>query len=649
MATTPPTPTARLTFLENSIMTKNRILSLFALCTALAGSALMGGCEKENDSSNTLTLTIAPYDGASKVYIDDDGYSCWDHADQVYINSQAYSVTIDNHTCRISGVAPNATGGYTAVFPASIVGEGSTLSGTSITGLTLPTVQEYQVDGFGHQKVPSYMAAYLANNSGTIEFNHAGIALQLNIANNYSRDIVLSQVVVSDNLAPLSGTFGIDGLANGVPQLVAATGSTDTSVTLNINDGIELASGASTSLTLVLPPTDAYTGNKFTIRICGLDKEHLQSGVSTLYEFTHRQNDNATGSIPRNIIAPVPVELNSPHTLVLKGLGTAANPYKIYTPDDLHSMQLLVNGGYRTIGSATSYSAAQYKLMNNIDMTGHTLAPIGIATHNFSGKFYGCGHTISNINVEGYECAGLFGYSRGTIDHLDINNATLTISAPNNFVCGALCGNNDYLGKIYYCRIMGTVVVNTTQGSGYIGGVIGMQEATANNIKFGGILDCHNATNRQYVGGIVGHNSSITENIYVVNPTTNNNILAGNATAGGIAGCCNHGILVCGYFGANNTVSGWVGHTADICGYTYYSAVRYFAYPNHPLNHSTDDHGWISHNYPYTPNGSNIYRYNNYYRVVNLLNNGANSYQIGANWSASDDATPPELDFTYTE
>lgn len=634
---------------------RNIRLTFLSILALLASAATFSSCSNDT-SDNAFVVTIKPYNGNNKVYIDGEGYSCWNHGDPVFINNNTYYLELDNHTCRINGVAPSASGSYTAVFPADIVGEGSTLNGTAISGLTLPATQTYQLDGFNHQKLSSYMASYLGAYNGIMEFAHAGIVLSVNIANNFSRPILLSQVIVSDNLAPLSGTFSIAGLADGTPSLVAASNTNDTLVEMNIPDGILLAPGNSTSVMVVLPPTDSYTGNKFTICVRGYDQDHLLNGVSTLYEFTQRQNNEATGCIPRNIMAQVPVSLDGPRTLVLKGQGSYSNPYKIYSPADLSTMQHLVNGGYRVIGNCQNYVSALYYLMNDIDMLGITLAPIGTDVNGFSGNFYGCGHTISNLSVSGSHSAGLFGYLTygGSVSYLSVDNATITASADKDIYCGVICGRAGYNASIDRCQISGTCTMNTGSGSAYIGGIAGeCASATLSNVKCGAFINHSSGSEHHFVGGIVGNVGKYGEviNAYAINTSHTAIINAGLSTAGGIAGRCEQdGNIRIGYFGYSNTIIGNASRTADICGFNNGGNIRYFFYPHDtPIANTTQE----QYLYQYTPISSNYtYLFDGNYTVISLLNSAVDAYRSQfslSSWTQADYATGPELFFDWNE
>lgn len=637
---------------------RNIRLTFLSILALLASAATFSSCSNDT-SDNAFVVTIKPYNGNNKVYIDDEGYSCWNHGDPVFINNNTYYLELDNHTCRINGVAPSASGSYTAVFPADIVGEGSTLNGTAISGLTLPATQTYQLDGFNHQIVQSYMAAYLGAYNGMLEFANAGIALSINITNNFSRPILLSQVIVSDNLAPLSGIFSIAGLADGTPSLVAASNTNDTLVEMNIPDGILLAPGNSTSVMVVLPPTDSYTGNKFTICVRGYDQDHLLNGVNTLYEFTQRQNSEASGCIPRNIMAQVPVSLDGPRTMVLKGQGSYSNPYKIYSPADLSTMQHLVNGGYRVIGNCQDYVSALYYLMNDIDMQGITLAPIGTDVNGFSGYFYGCGHTISNLSVSGSHSAGLFGYLTygGSVSYLSVDNATITASADKDIYCGVICGRVGYAAIVDRCKISGTCTMNTGTGSAYIGGIAGeIINSTISNVKCGAFINHSSGSEHHFVGGIVGNVGKYGEviNAYAINTSHTAIINAGLSTAGGIAGRCNQNAYIrIGYFGYGNTIIGTSSRTADICGYNDGGSIRYLFYPHDtPIANTTQ----TDYLYQFTPMGSNdTYRYNGNSSVIGLLNNAAEVYGNNSDyyslsqWTQPNYATGPELDFAWSD
>ena len=223
--------------MNRTILSLKHFLPIAALLTLMAVS-----CTKENDTTSLL-ITVERYQSNWKNYIDEEQYACWSDGDQVNINGSTKSVVILNNECHIFDVTLS-TNGYTACFPAGITNNGTVMGSSTITGVQLPSTQSYTTDNQGRQMVQTVMAAHLPTATGTVNFYNACIALKMNITNDYSRTLRISSVTVSDNAAPLSGTFNIVDVNTANPALSYA-GSTvsdaDRSVTLALGDGITLA------------------------------------------------------------------------------------------------------------------------------------------------------------------------------------------------------------------------------------------------------------------------------------------------------------------------------------------------------------------------------------------------------------------------
>ena len=636
-------------------MNKTIIRNPLCAVTAAVLLSILTGCGKDNDGLVSLEITADRYAGSGKVIIDSDRYTCWSHDDAVHVNGDTKTISISGNTCRISDVAQNSS--YTAFFPAGLATESTSTSGNLIANLHLSATQTYATDNDGRQKVPAVMAAYLSASTGSLNFHNACIAMKLNLCNNYSRTLRIGSVTVSDNQAPLSGSFNITGVTDNTPSLVY-TGTTvsadDRCVTLQINEGITLQSGDNATLYVILPPTDGYNGNKFTIQVTANDEADILSGQAvTVYEFSHTQSDNASGVFPRNTMVPVNINLDEPHTMVLKGIGTTNNPYKIYTSLDLRSMQHLVNNGYIPIGNGQPFASACYRLMDNIDdiaTASDMLQPIGTAANNFTGHFDGANHTLTGI----YTQTGLFGYvCNATIANLVVNNATVDMT--NSSVAGVVCAHADR-SVIDSCRVMGSInFVNLPARAAYMGGIVGEAVAQTNDNSY--VQNCHcgatvtlssgNPPHR--VGGIVGHllNSYVLNSYTKVfdNASTNPVMTVGNAYAGGIAGRCDGGsyIVNC-YFGIHDSFNGAEGHTADLCGEIsstthithcfYLNRIHAIGTPSGDNINSVYSFGLVDGTSQYTHNGQHI---------STLLNATAATMSLMGWQSQSSPSVAPEL------
>ena len=559
-------------------MKKTFLFKQYLPIVAFALLSLMVGCNKDNDGVVSLNVTVDQYAGSGKLFIDEELYACWSNNDAVRINGDTRNIVINGSQCRLENV-PQSETGYVALYPDDFATDATVMTSSSITNLLIPATQTYAVDAAGRQLVPAAMAAYQSSSTGTeLSFHNACVALKIALSNNYSRNLLISSVSVSASEAPLSGSFNITGISNGTPVLEyanAVVSDDDRIVTLQIDDGLSLASGDDVSLYLMLPPTAAYSSNKFTVHVTAYDEvEALTNTAVTVYEFDHTQAASASGVIARNKMVPVNISLNEPHTLVLKGIGTEQNPYKIYSVDDLLSMSYLVNQGYAPIGNGRPFASAYYKLMGTLFFNnGDEMSAIGTTTNNFTGHFDGNGNAIRDINV----LEGIFGYAcNATISNLVVVNANVDMVGQE--VSGVVCAHADHC-VIDACRITGTVSFTNPPASSaaYIGGIVG--EAMARTTDDCIIKNCHcgatislaSGTVAHRLGGIAGHllNSQVLNSYTKINnsATSSPAFSVGNAYAGGIVGRSDGGssIVNC-YFGIHDHFNGVAGHTADLCG-----------------------------------------------------------------------------------
>ena len=225
------------------------------------------------------------------------------------------------------------------------------------------------------------------------------------------------------------------------------------------------------------------------------------------------------------------------------GAGTANNPYKITSADDLKRLADTVNGGENCEG-------LYFRLTADIDLEkagacGKNIGgkevswtPIGASQTGdvnfsgtaFSGIFDGDNKKISGlyINAPDYEFQSLFGYVRAAT----IKNLSVDGYVKGKARVGGIVGYND-AGTIDNCRnscdVENTIFVDSKYMYGGVGGIAGINSKAR-------VQNCYNTGSiyavGQYAGGIVGSNgkSSIVENC------RNDGKIAGEHQVGGIVG-----------------------------------------------------------------------------------------------------------------
>lgn len=206
-------------------------------------------------------------------------------------------------------------------------------------------------------------------------------------------------------------------------------------------------------------------------------------------------------------------------TVGYPGSGTEADPYRVYTAEDLQGAS---NKGY-------------YKLMNDIDLTQWIATnsptegwnPIGRNSGDAT-YFDGDGHKVTGLwtnTTKDY--VGLFSnFSTGEIKNLSVEVAAGKKVKGGNYT-GILIGRNAN-GKITNCSVKGNV-----EGTGYVGGIAGYVEQTEmSNLSQEGSVTAKDATT--YAGGIVGYYRTGTFSNCNAQATVN---AEGNSlSVGGLAG-----------------------------------------------------------------------------------------------------------------
>ncbi len=203
----------------------------------------------------------------------------------------------------------------------------------------------------------------------------------------------------------------------------------------------------------------------------------------------------------------------------------------------------------KALGEDSTKWDKNYILGADIDLGGEEITPIGNSTTEFTGKFSGDGHTVSNfkINMPNTLYVGLFGYSGGLIMDLGVENAEVE---GKSYVGGA-CGYNR-AGTVTNCYNTGKV-----NGAYYnIGGICGGNNG-------GTIQNCSSAASvkgKRFVGGVCGYN----EGSGTVTSCYNTGAVSGNSEVGGICGKNSSGTVTNCYYNKDIcTVGGINGSDAD--------------------------------------------------------------------------------------
>lgn len=232
-------------------------------------------------------------------------------------------------------------------------------------------------------------------------------------------------------------------------------------------------------------------------------------------------------------------------TVRFKGKGTKAEPYEIYTANDLSNIN--------------SYS--YYKLMNDIDLTEWIQAnnptkgwiPVGLSG----------GGSMRQLDGDGYKITGLWSNTTTDFYGLIANTQEATICNLNVFTANGKTlkgGNNTgaVVGKAVNTLFSNVTVNGNVQGTDYVGGIAGYCASnTYNNCRVTGTVTGHD-----YVGGISSGygNGSTMEDVVFDGTVTGNDYVGGLAakSTGSITASHTEAIVT-----GNNYVGGLVGQSAS--------------------------------------------------------------------------------------
>lgn len=237
-------------------------------------------------------------------------------------------------------------------------------------------------------------------------------------------------------------------------------------------------------------------------------------------------------------------------TVGYPGKGTEADPYRIYTAEDLQGAS---NKGY-------------YKLMNDIDLTSWinenspTEGWVSIGRNSGEATYInGDGHKVTGLWINTtQDYTGLFSnFSAGIIKNLTVEVASGKKVKGGDYT-GILIGRNAN-GQLLNCTVKGDV-----EGTTHVGGVTGYSENnTISAIAYSGNVSSN--TTNAFVGGMIG----MMEGGSISNSYADSHVFASGANAyvGGFIGY-NNGKVTSSYSIGEVTATGDDAYTGGLVGYS---------------------------------------------------------------------------------
>lgn len=318
-------------------------------------------------------------------------------------------------------------------------------------------------------------------------------------------------------------------------------------------------------------------GGTVTLEIDGEKKQVVSSGQRWTFDVDPLQaghevrvSAQAEGKVPSYFTTQV---------VLYAGKGTEADPYRVYTAEDLTGV----------------YRKGYYKLMNDIDLT--EWINKNSPTEGWTGVGRE-GSTMTQFDGNGFKITGLWSnstrnhvglfsmFSNGTIKNLTVKTASGKKVKGGNCT-GVLIGLNTN-GKIIDCTVYGDV-----EGTVNVGGLVGASENNElTNLVYNGTVT--SSADNACVGGVVGssENDQIKGNYSNAIMTTS----GASANMGGIAGTANSNIAESVSKG-NLTATGENAQVGGIVGTSQANGVVEDCYSSATLNSTYATAGIVSYNY----------------------------------------------------
>lgn len=207
--------------------------------------------------------------------------------------------------------------------------------------------------------------------------------------------------------------------------------------------------------------------------------------------------------------------------------------------ETINTVEELLALANATDGSTLSKN---YKLANDLDLTGINFPGIGTVAQPFTGRFDGQNHTISNITVSGTDNVGFFGVIKGAkIQNLNLKNVSITGVEK----VGGLVGyaqvelDKSDLSKNVANLIGGCTVSGTVSGEKQTGGLVGLNEGKTDLdtlFSIASTIDKSSAdvtvTGKDMTGGLVGENSGTVTKSTAIGSVTGTNSTGGLVGSG---------------------------------------------------------------------------------------------------------------------
>jgi hypothetical protein len=206
------------------------------------------------------------------------------------------------------------------------------------------------------------------------------------------------------------------------------------------------------------------------------------------------------------------------------GTGTQADPYLIYTPEQLNMIGLIAcdwDKHFKLMADIdlSVFDGKDGRPAFNIIATDTDTAKSGFQGTSFTGVFDGNGHTVSHLTIRGNDFVGLFRKLQSGAEVKDLGVVDVNVVGSGDYV-GGLVGFNG--GEVIRCYSTGAV-----SGAERIGGLVGYNSGSVTHCHSTGVVS---GTGDWDVGGLVGTNRGDVTHCYATGAVT------GGWFVGGVVG-----------------------------------------------------------------------------------------------------------------
>ncbi|KHD37442.1 hypothetical protein NL50_04505 [Clostridium acetobutylicum] len=484
-------------------------------------------------------------------------------ANEINISNSYSSVNVTGKGNYVGGLIGTLTGKISSSYAiADVVSKTGTYTGGLVGAITGDITQSYTTNNvISSGESTGGIAGWISGNIKE-SYSAGSVTSSSNGAGGMVGTLYSGTVQNSFNLASVSGASGVGGIQGNGSGSIQYCYSSGKITGLGVNIG-----GLTGSSQL---PTNSYYDGNASGYVPQSSSDTSRSTTSMKmqstfidWEFLNTWTIDEGKSYPylKNVKKPDGVTQGLPSGEMTSGSGTKTDPYIIST------VQQLENINYNL--------AADYKLENDIDLSGVNWTPLGNNNVPFTGILDGNGHAIKNLSMNrlGLELNGLFGsISSATIKNLTLSN----INMIGGKHVGAIAGNVTGTSTIDNCSSDGVIEtsINGTADS-YIGGLVGQGNKlnisnsnssvviTASGSRIGGLVGelTGNITNSYVSGNITSKSGDYTGGIAGVlvgdltESYTTNNISSQGNYVGGLTGYSSGKINQC-YAAGNVTATG---------------------------------------------------------------------------------------------